>query len=135
MERIKAILNHYKDVIPYLFFGVCTTVINVVVYWMASHVLKHTVVVSTVLAWIIAVLFAYITNRKWVFHSNAKDISGILKELVSFFSCRLVTGIVDIICMYLFVDILDCNDVIIKFGANVLVIILNYIASKWFIFN
>ena len=125
----------YKDIIPYAFFGVLTTVVNMVVYWVAAHPLGLSVMVSTVIAWIAAVLFAYVTNRKWVFHSQAKGTKEIVQEIVSFFACRLATGVVDWACMFIFVDLLHFNDVIIKAAANVLVIILNYIASKLVIFK
>lgn len=125
----------YKDVIPYLFFGVCTTLVNVLSYWICAHPLSMNVLVSTVIAWILAVLFAYITNRKWVFHSEAVSKKEIAKEVVYFFACRLATGIVDWCCMLIFVDLLRWNDVFIKFAANVLVIILNYIASKLIVFK
>lgn len=91
--------------------------------------------ISTVIAWLLAVLFAYVTNRKWVFHSNANTVREIITEIAAFFSCRIATGIVDWGCMWIFVDILDCNDVVIKAIANVLVIVLNYIASKLLIFK
>lgn len=132
---MKKLLQQYKDVIPYLFFGVCTTGVNVVTYWAMAHPLSMEVMLSTIVAWFAAVLFAYLTNRKWVFHSEASGSAEIMKELVSFFGCRLATGVVDWACMYLFVDILAWNDVLVKLAANVLVIILNYIASKLLIFR
>ena len=90
---------------------------------------------STVTAWIITILFAYVTNRKWVFHSEASAVNEIIQEMISFFACRLATGIVDWGCMFLFVNICHFDDVIIKFAANVLVIILNYAASRLIIFK
>ncbi len=128
-------VEKYKDVIPYLFFGVCTTLVNVITYWVCAHPLGINTMVSTIVAWILAVLFAYVTNRKWVFHSEAKTKKEIVKEMVSFFGCRLATGVVDWGCMFVFVQILRWNDVIIKFVANLLVIILNYVASKLVIFK
>ncbi len=133
--NIKQLHEKYKDVIPYLFFGVCTTLVNVIVYWIAAHPLGMAVMPGTIIAWFLAVLFAYVTNRKWVFHSEANDRKEIGKEMLSFFACRLATGIVDWLCMFLFVDVLGWNDMVIKVAANVLVIILNYIASKLVIFR
>lgn len=133
--NIKKLYEKYKDVIPYLFFGVCTTIVNVVSYWICAHPLKFGVLPSTIIAWILAVLFAYVTNRKWVFHSEASGAREIIREIGSFFGCRLATGVVDWLCMIVFVDFLNFNDVIIKFIANVIVIILNYIASKMVIFK
>lgn len=125
----------YKDLIPYAIFGVLTTIVNMVVYWLMAHPFGVEVIPSTVVAWVLAVLFAYITNRKWVFHSEADTTNAIVKEILSFFACRLATGFVDLACMFIFVDVLHMNDVIIKFVANVIVIVLNYVASKLIIFK
>lgn len=132
---MKKLFEQYKDVIPYLFFGVCTTGVNVVTYWVMAHPLSMEVMPSTFVAWSLAVLFAYLTNRKWVFHSSASGSAEVMKELVSFFGCRIATGMVDWACMYLFVDIWAWDDVLVKLATNVLVIVLNYIASKLLIFK
>lgn len=132
---MKAMIEKYKDIIPYAIFGVLTTLVNIVAYWLFAHPLRLSVMASTVMAWICSVLFAYITNRKWVFHSEAMGSAAILKEMISFFACRLLTGVVDWLCMLIFVDLLYWNDMVIKIGANVLVIILNYVASKLVIFK
>ena len=132
---IKTLIKTYKGLILYLFFGVCTTVVNIVSYWACSRLMKCDTIVSTIIAWVVAVLFAYITNRIWVFESKVKEIKGIIREFVSFVTCRLATGILDIVIMYLCVDMLGMNDVIIKAGSNALVIILNYVASKLIIFR
>lgn len=132
---IKELYQKYKDVIPYAVFGVLTTAVNVAVYWCASHVLQLETMQSTFIAWFLAVLFAYVTNRKWVFHSEAHEFSAICKECVAFFSCRIGTGVVDWLCMFVFVDVLHINDMVIKVIANVIVIVLNYVASKVIIFR
>lgn len=132
---MRGLYNKYKDLIPYLFFGVCTTMVNIIAYWLCAHVLGMGVMISTITAWILAVLFAYFTNRKWVFHSEARGINNISKEIAAFFGCRLTTGVLDWLLMYIFVDRLHFNDVFIKTAANILVIVLNYIASKLLIFR
>ena len=133
--NIRKIFEKYKDIIPYLFFGVCTTAVNIVVYWLMAHMLESSTMVSTIIAWVIAVFFAYMTNRKWVFHSTASTKKAVMRELISFFVCRIGTGIVDWLCMWFFVEGLHINDVAVKTAANVLVIILNYAASKLVIFK
>lgn len=133
--RMKDLYRKYKDVIPYMFFGVCTTIVNVAAYWISAHLMYLPVMVSTIIAWFLAVLFAYITNRKWVFHSKVRVPGEIMREMVSFFMCRLVTGVVDWMCMFFLVGLFGLNDVIIKFIDNVVVIILNYVASKLVIFR
>jgi putative flippase GtrA len=131
----KGLYEKNKDMIPYAIFGVLTTVVNIAVYWLIAHPLEFAVMPSTIIAWIAAVLFAYITNRRWVFNSEAHTTQEIVREIVTFFAFRLGTGVVDWACMFVFVDILSFNDVVIKFIANVIVIILNYVASKLIIFK
>lgn len=133
--NIEALYQKYKDIIPYGIFGVLTTLVNVIVYWTSARLLGLGVMPSTVIAWILAVLFAYITNRKWVFHSTAVTAAEIRKEIISFFVCRLATGVLDWACMFIFVDLLRLYDVAIKVLANILVIILNYVASRLVIFK
>lgn len=132
---VKKLYEKYKDIIPYAFFGVLTTVVNIAVYWLMAHPFGMGVMPSTIIAWIAAVLFAYITNRKWVFHSEANNTKEIVKEIISFFACRIATGLVDWGCMFIFVDKLSFNDVFMKTASNILVIILNYVASKLIIFK
>lgn len=132
---VKALFRKYKDVIPYLFFGVCTTAVNVVTYWLFAHIFYIATMVSTLIAWVLAVLFAYVTNRKWVFFSKAKTGQEILREIIAFFGCRVATGIVDWAGMFFLVEVLDLYDVIIKLLCNVMVIVLNYIASKLIVFK
>lgn len=132
---IEELLKKYKDVILYVFFGVCTTVVNTVVYWFCAHPLKFPVVPSTVMAWFFAVLFAYVTNRKWVFHSEAVGRRAVTKEIISFYICRLATGVVDWACMYIFVELIHQNDIVVKVLVNIAVIVLNYVASKLVIFR
>ena len=134
MEKIKELLAEYREVISYLFFGVCTTLVNIVTYFICSTAGVGTAA-STILAWVLSVLFAYLTNRYFVFENRAVSPGGILREAVSFFSCRLATGILDLLIMVIFVDLLGKNGMLIKILSNILVIILNYVASKVLIFR
>lgn len=135
MDKLKALYQKYKDIIPYGVFGVLTTLVNIAVYWLMAHPLHCTTMPSTITAWAASVLFAYVTNRKWVFHSEARTVSEVAKEAVSFFACRLATGVVDWLFMFVFVDLLHFHDVAMKVIANVAVIILNYVASKLIVFR
>ena len=129
------IFKKFEDVVPYVFFGACTTAVNVMIFLLANYVLNIGIMISTCLAWIVAVTFAYFTNRKWVFHSEIVGYIGIIKELVSFFCCRAGTGIVDFLFMFLFAEILGFNSAAIKFISDIVVIVLNYIASKFYVFK
>ena len=132
---IKKLYVKYKDLVYYGIFGVLTTLVNLVVYWLMAHPIGLRTVPSSVIAWIAAVSFAYITNRNWVFHSEANTKASIFREIIFFFLCRLATGVIDWVFMYVTVDILHWNDLIMKFIANVIVIVLNYVASKSVIFR
>ena len=132
---IKKFCDKYSDMIPYLIFGVLTTLVNIAAYWLLAHPLGLPTVPSTVIAWVLAVLFAYVTNRKWVFHSEATTRREIIKEGVSFYLCRLGTGVLDWLGMYVMVDVLHWNDLIVKIAVNIIVIILNYVASKLIVFR
>lgn len=129
------LIKKNKETILYLIFGVCTTIINILVYGFSANILLLNTVTSTTIAWVISVIFAYITNRKFVFNSNTKNIMSILKEFISFMICRITTGLIDVGIMHLFVDNLNYNGMIIKIASNVLVIIINYIVSKLVIFK
>ena len=132
---IKQYWDKYKDVILYLVFGVFTTVVNIVSYWLCAHVLGLGVMASSVIAWALAVFFAYVTNRTMVFHSSATGKGEILKEIGSFFACRLGTGVADWVIMFVFFTVLHFNDMIFKIGNNFIVIVLNYVLSKFVIFK
>lgn len=132
---MKEKLIQNRQVLMYLFFGVCTTLVNIIVYRVCSHGMNMPVTASTVIAWILSVLFAYITNRKWVFESRAAGLSEITKELVSFFAARLSTGLLDLAIMFVFAQKMQLNDMAVKIVSNVIVIILNYVLSKLVVFR
>lgn len=129
------IIRKYKSIILYIIFGVLTTFINIVVYYICSYILGLDTILSNVIAWILSVLFAYVTNRKWVFESKTIEKKDVFKEITSFFGCRLTTGVVDIVIMYLFVDVCGFSGLITKCFSNIIVIVANYVASKLIIFK
>jgi len=129
------LFRKYREVILYLFFGGCTTLINIVVYALLYRGLQMANVPSTILAWLVSVIFAFLTNRSFVFESKETELRGRLRELLSFFGCRILTGILDVLIMALAVDMMGWNGLIWKIISNVIVIVLNYIASKFFIFR
>ncbi|MEE1239454.1 MAG: GtrA family protein [Acutalibacteraceae bacterium] len=134
MQKIKELFNKYREIILYLVFGVGTTLVNIAAYFVSSRIGIGTAV-STVIAWILSVLFAYVTNRKYVFESKATGAVPILKETANFFLCRLATGLLDLVIMVVFVDWLHFNDMIMKILSNIIVIVINYVASKLLIFK
>ena len=129
------LLKKYKSVILYIIFGVLTTLVNIAMYYIFYNLLCVANVISTIVAWILAVVFAFVVNKLFVFESVSwrKDI--VLKEIRDFFACRILTGLLDVGIMYVAVDLLSWNSLIWKLISNILVTILNYIASKFIIFK
>lgn len=132
---IKTLLTKYKSLITYGIFGMLTTLINIGIYSACYERVGINNVVSNVIAWIVAVLFAFVTNKIWVFESKSLAPAVLFAEAVSFFGCRLATGILDVVIMYVTVDRLAWNSTAMKCISNVLVIIVNYVASKFVIFK
>lgn len=122
----------YKMPILYVLFGGLTTLVNVVVYFICYDISGISNVISTIIAWILSVIFAFITNKIYVFESKS---GSIIYEISTFFACRFGTGVLDLGIMYLSVDILKWNALLMKIISNVIVIVLNYILSKVIIFN
>ena len=125
----------YKEILWYAFFGGCTTLVNLVAYYILTRSLRLEVLPATLLAWFTAVIFAYLTNRRLVFHSENRAIKAILLEFLLFVGCRLLTGVLDLGIMYVFADRMKLPDLEVKLVSNILVIITNYIASRFFIFR
>ena len=135
MDLIKKLIMKYKSFLLYIIFGGCTTLVNIVTYAVCTRTFYLGTVASNIVAWVLAVTFAYVTNRSWVFESRATGTRDMIREITSFFSCRLLTGGLDLLIMYLFVDVFGMNDIIMKIISNVIVILLNYVASKLLIFK
>ena len=135
MDKIIELCKKYKSVILYLVFGVLTTIVNIVAYFLLDFNRLFNTVINTSIAWVVAVIFAYVTNKKWVFESKVKGFKDNFKEMMSFFGCRIATGLMDVGIMFVFVDILRYDDMIIKIASNVLVVILNYVGSKLLVFT
>ena len=125
----------YKQTILYLIFGVLSTIVNILTYAFCTRNLNIEFLISNWIAWIVAVLFAYITNKFFVFESKEINIKFLIKELSSFVSCRLLSGIIEMILMYIMIRLMSLNDFIVKIITNVVVVILNFIFSKLIIFK
>ena len=135
MNKTLEIIKIHKSTILYLIFGVSSTVINMIIYYICYDIMRINNVVSTLLAWIAAVIFAFITNKQLVFGSESWDFKTLKDEVIKFTGCRIATGLLDIIFMYGAVDLLRMNALIMKFISNIIVVVLNYIASRLIIFT
>ncbi len=135
MHNIKGLFAKYTSVIMYLLFGVLTTVVNFVVYYFCYNIMGVANVLATIFAWLIAVAFAFITNKIWVFGSKSFTAKVLVREISTFLGARIVTGVLDVLVMYFAVDLLNWNSTVWKLLSNVIVIVINYIASKFLIFK
>jgi len=150
IERIKKLLNNdeTKQLILYAVFGVLTTLVNWAVYFLLTAILKpenhikgsftHAAIlnVSNGLGWILSVLFAFITNRKYVFSSESKNTKDKLKEFFLFVSARVLSYFLfDVLGYNLCIYALNLSHSFVKIFMNVLVVVFNYFASRFIVFS
>ena len=133
MNNIKRILN--KETISYVIFGILTTIINLISYYFFSNIISINYLISNIISWIISVSFAYVTNKLYVFNSKDKNKDVVIKEFIKFVNCRLTSGVIEMILLFLLVDMIKVNDIISKFVIGVIVVVLNFIFSKIFVFQ
>lgn len=135
LRKFYKIYKEKKEVLLYLFFGGLTFVISVVTYAYFNQIVKMPVLIANIVSWVIAVLFAFLTNRIWVFQSATKTIAAFFRQMISFFAGRIVTLLVEECILAIFVDQLHFASVWMKIIAQIVVIILNYVISKLFVFK
>lgn len=137
MKKLKDLYITHKEVMNYLIVGVLTTLLSLIVYYLLVLTILNPnntleLQIANILSWIISVLFAYITNRKFVFESRSTKIK---KEFTSFIGSRILTLLCDMAIMFLGVSVLHGNDKLMKLISQVVVIVSNYILSKLFVFK
>ncbi|MBQ3330473.1 MAG: GtrA family protein [Ruminococcus sp.] len=162
MEKIKALLKKYKEIIMYIIFGVLTTLVNWVVYWVTEPLLSSAMHGNTVIwtvfgkeitmsilaiflanfiAWVAGVIFAFVTNKIWVFESKSWRFGLVMKELWLFVLARLITGVLEwfgvplLVAMGLNQPLFGAEGFVAKLIVSVIVVILNYVFSKLIIFR
>lgn len=135
LNKLLELYKKYKEIINYLIFGVLTTVVSIGTYALFTKLFSINYLVSNILSWILAVLFAFITNKLFVFESKSKDKKQVTKEMINFFFFRIISLGIEMIIMYTFVDLLSINDLITKVIAQIIVVLSNYIFSKVFVFK
>ncbi len=142
------LFKKYKEPILYILFGALTTLVNILVYYVVADIASVYYLIANVVAWVASVLFAFVTNKLFVFESKSWKGAIVVPELGGFFLARVATGVVDMALMWLLVDVLLWREVVLDIGivicsgemfakvlVNVIVIVLNYVASKLWIFR
>ncbi len=135
VEKIHALIKKHWDILVYLFFGGLTTVVNYVVYLPCHNLLGLSATVSNVIAWVVAVAFAFVTNKPFVFRSYDWSAKTLLPELAKFVGCRVGSGLLETAILFVTVDLIHWNGNIWKLITSVLVVILNYFGSKLLVFT
>ena len=135
VQKIKNLVQKHRDILSYLFFGGLTTVVNYLVYLPCYNLLYLSAAVSNAIAWAVAVAFAYLTNKPFVFRSHDWSLKTVIPELTKFVTCRIGSGLLETGILFLCVDLLAWNGNVWKLITSVLVVILNYIASKLLVFK
>lgn len=139
MKKIKVLYIKYKEIINYLIVGILTTFVSLSTYFLTINVILPeksdlNVQIANIISWICAVTFAYYTNRIYVFQSSSKNKEKV-KEIIKFFTSRILSLIIDMFFMYILYSVLKVNDSISKLIVQVVVTILNYIFAKMVVFN
>lgn len=129
------VYNKTREVLLYLFFGGLTFFISMFLFIILNKFMNMNELSANVYSWVVAVLFAFITNKLYVFTSPKTSFVNNLKQLVTFSSGRVMTLILEEGILYIFVMVLGFPGIAIKFIAQVIVIVLNYIISKIFVFR
>ena len=135
IDTILALLRKHRELVSYVFWGVMTTVVNYVTYTLLTEAAHIYYLTSTVIAWAISVLFAYFVNKLFVFQSRDWAWQVALRELWQMVAARLFSLGLEMAIMWFFVDTLHCNHLVVKLAANVVVVIVNYVLSKFIIFK
>ena len=135
ISKLRMLIEKYWDIVSYLFFGVCTTIVNYLIYIPCYNVWGLSASVSNMIAWVVAVAFAYLTNKPFVFKSNDWSAAAVLPELTKFIGCRIGSGAAETLILFLAVDLLGWNGNVWKLLTQVMVVVLNYIGSKLLVFR
>ena len=124
-----------KEMLLYLLFGGLTTIVSIGTYAWFNVELHINELIANIISWIFAVTFAYITNKIWVFQSKTTGFAAVCQEMVKFYGGRLSTLAIEELILFIFITLLHGNSVLVKLVAQIIVLALNYIISKIFVFK
>lgn len=135
LNQFRSLWEKYRSILIYIIFGVLTTAVNYLVYIPCLNLLGLSASVSNVIAWCVAVLFSFLTNKPFVFESKDWSVKTVVPEFTKFVGTRVASGLVETLILLVTVDLLGWNGNIWKLVTNVIVVILNYIGSKLLVFR
>lgn len=135
MKKVRALIEKHYDILSYLFFGVLTTAVNYIIYLPCYNILGLSAAASNVIAWVFAVIFAYLTNKPFVFKSHDWSAKTVIPELTKFVGSRIASGALETGLIFVTVDLLHWDGNVMKLITSVLVVVINYAASKLLVFR
>ena len=135
MEKLINIYKKNEEILNYLIFGVLTTIISIASYAIFTNIFNIDILISNILSWILSVLFAFVTNKLFVFKSKNNSFKASIVECLKFYASRLFSLGAESLILHVGATILHINDMFVKVFAQVIVIILNYILSKILVFK
>lgn len=133
-DKILDLYYQYREIIDYIFFGGLTTLVNIVVFFIFDTILGWPYLVANAIAIILSILFAYITNKLYVFKTSTNELRENIYEFIKFVGFRLLSGLADMTSMWILVDLIFIDTNIAKLFTQFIVVVLNYVFSKFFIF-
>lgn len=134
MKKLIELYQKYRELIDYIIFGGLTTVVNIVAFYILDTLLGWSYLIANAVAIIISILFAYVTNKLFVFRTDNLNFKENVLEFLRFIGFRLVSGLADMAAMWILVDLLTVDTNISKLLTQFIVVVLNYLFSKLFIF-
>ena len=132
---LKEFLKKHKSILAYLIIGGLTTIVNWCAYFPLRYITDFPAAISSGIAWLVAVLFAFPTNKMFVYESKQWSIKNTTAEFLGFVSCRLLSGLLEAGILYVVDDVLHMNGVLWKILASVIVVVLNYLSGKLLVFR
>ena len=133
--RFSAWIRSHKELVCYIFFGALTTLINYTVFFPLYNILSISATISNIVAWCVSVVFAFFTNKYYVFRSMDRSLHRVASELIRFLGCRFGSGVTESLILFVTVDIMSWNGNIWKLITGVFVIVANYFGTKFLVFQ
>lgn len=135
VKLLYQIYEKHKEPLLYLFFGGTSFFLNIILYYIFFNACKLNVLIANIIAWVIVVAYCFVTNKLWVFDNKTESKQSLATQLLSFYLSRILTLCVEELILFVFVEKIHYNDLIIKLIAQIIVIITNYILSKFIVFR
>ncbi len=124
-----------RAAVRYVFFGGCTTLVNLISFWLLRRFTPLSINLSNVISIFLAIVFAFLVNGAFVFHSQTKGLAGKLVEFLKFFGGRLSTMLIEVGGVWLLAEVLRLDEFFAKFATQFIVLVLNFFISKYFVFQ